>query len=63
MSLFTLIKYPVDKDTCDFSHLPDDIWNAYMDKRKTITYQERQDERGTNAIIIKIMLEWEDPES
>lgn len=61
MSLFDLIRYPVTKDTTDFTHLPDDIWEKYMNERiSLIGIEAMNHERATNAMLIKIILEWEE---
>jgi hypothetical protein len=62
MSLFTLIKYPVDKETADFRHVPDDIWDAYIRLRENMADEEITQENNSNAVIIKVMMEWEGEE-
>lgn len=63
MSLFTLIKYPVDKRTADFNHIPDDIWDKYMAAREKASDELKREDHGNNCLIIKIIMDWDDPES
>jgi hypothetical protein len=57
MSLFDLIRYPVDSNTADFSHLPDDIWCKYIEAHKKLDYAGTRKEKTTNALLIKTILE------
>jgi hypothetical protein len=58
MSLFDLIRYPVTKDTTDFTHIPDDIWDKYLQERMLWSTKEINAERETNAKLIQIIREW-----
>ena len=60
MSLFDLIRYPVHRDTTDFTHIPDDIWDKYLQERMLWSTDEINAERETNAALIKIILEWKE---
>ena len=63
MSLFTLIKYPVNKGTTDFRHIPYAIWYRYMEARVLLSTEEREVEDQTNAILIRMLMDWDEPET
>lgn len=60
MSLFDIIKYPVDHTTFNFSHLPKDIWTEYMERYAALDQVERIEERATNNLLIKTIREWDE---
>lgn len=60
MSLFDLIRYPVDRYTVDFNHLPDKIWAKYMSAYNELSVADRREARLTNKLLIRIILEHEE---
>jgi hypothetical protein len=59
MSLFDLIRYPVNKDTCDFFHIPDDMWLEYVQARKAMSIFELNHEGRTHEVLIGIIKNWD----
>lgn len=60
MSLFDLIRYPVNPDTNDFNHIPDSIWIKYIEARKGMSSNELSEENNTFNILRSIILEHEE---